>query len=132
VHHSHETYSDRITTTVALQHTATHRSAYTYVCTYMYICIYIHKYVYMYIHINMYIYLHVTQCMYIYICKYVYIHTYIRPRMEKSHSKRHEKTLDGSIRMVMVLTVPPKQNYLHYWLRLVSLQYLYSCISKLK
>ena len=86
----------------------------------------------MYIHINMYIYLHVTQCMYIYICKYVYIHTYIRPRMEKSHSKRHEKTLDGSIRMVMVLTVPPKKNYLHYWLRLVSLQYLYSCISKLK
>jgi len=38
-----------------------------------------------------------------------------RPRMEKSHSKRHELSFGGEVSIVMVLTAPQKSKYLNYW-----------------
>ena len=52
--------------------------------------------------------------------------------MEKSHSKRHELTFGGSFSMVIVLIVPQKWNYMHYWFKLVSPQCLYTWIWKFK
>ena len=54
------------------------------------------------------------------------IYTYIyRPRMEKSHSKRHDLLVCWIWNIVMVLKFPPTRLYLHYWFRYVSLSCLY-------
>jgi len=41
--------------------------------------------------------------------------TKYRPRMEKSHSKRHELSFCGLVSIVIVLTAPQKSNFLHHW-----------------
>jgi len=41
--------------------------------------------------------------------------TKYRPRIEKSHSKRHELSFCSLVSIVIVLTAPQKSNYLHYW-----------------
>ena len=46
-----------------------------------------------------------------------------RPRMEKSHSKRHELLVCWIVSILMVLNVQQARLYLHYWIRWVSLPY---------
>ena len=46
-----------------------------------------------------------------------------RPRMEKSHSKRHELSFCGLVSIFIVLIVPQKSNHLHYWQKSFSLIY---------
>jgi len=56
----------------------------------------------------------------IFLKKYVLLSEYIRPRMEKSHSKRHELSFCDLVSIVIVLTVPQKSHDFHDWQHLFS------------